>query len=360
MDNRQNDGKKNGDRIRSGIDRRRSRGERPRQLHKKGGRDTRFPTEDPVFEMESAQSAADASASPAGAGEKAGATDARSRSARDKGKQRGKKKRKELDTGFAHEARGISHERRRRKQNLRDLLKVLSVVFAILFIIAAISLFRRFTIVKTISVTGSKQYGSEQLVSLSGLSTGKSFFSYKQAELSAAVDSVYGVRTKSVRKVFPNRIEIAVEDVAARAAIMGVNGRCTIISADGYVLSVGSEKPEGLLEVRGLSGFSFAPGTYINRTERSIRTVGAIELIAAIDASDIAEKALYIDLSGSAYTVLGLENNYRVVLGAVTTASECLYAAGEAYRRFLPVYPEGGTINVFNGSSIVDFTPNKR
>lgn len=371
MDNRHNDNTNNKDRIKSGIDARRSQGERPRQMHKKGRKASLFPTEDPVFEMEStAANAADkpekskpktsernANASHTGRPSRGKNDPAGSVSKKSHENERSNGKKRKLDTSFTTDARGISHVQRKRKQTRRDLIKIVSAILAALFVLAAAALFRNFTVVKTITVSGSKKYGQDQLISLSGLQAGKSIFSYSAEEVTDAMNSVSDIHTKSVKKIFPNKIDIVVEDVVPRAALLGSNGNYTVISADGYVISIGENKPEGLLEVLGLAGYSFALNTYIDRTDRNIRTVGALELIKALDESELNESALYIDVSGATYTVLGLENNYKVVLGAITTAPECLYAAAEAYRRFLPVYPDGGTLNVFHGSTVVDFTP---
>ena len=266
-------------------------------------------------------------------------------------------KKKKLDTSYTKDARGMSHVQRKKNQTRRDLTKVVCAILTVLFVITAAAMFRSYTRIKTISVVGSQKYGEEQLLSLSGLKIGKSIFSYSADEVTYAMDSIPDIHTKSVKKSFPNRIEIIVEDVTARAALLGSNENYTVISADGYVMSIGSERPDGLLEVRGLSGCSFALNTYMDQTDRNIRTVGAIDLIKALDESGLKDSVLYIDVSSATYTVLGLKSNYEVVLGAITTAPDCLYAASEAYQRFLPVYPDGGTLNVYSNSSIVDFTP---
>ena len=381
MKNRQNGNNPNKDRIRSGIESRRLHGERPRSMLKKGGRSALFPTSDPSFDMELPLSQRESrpekgaalgqasktsrerknysGAAHAGR-ERTGSGSASSIKRRNRRAESGSAssvKRKKLDTSYTTEARGISHVQRKKKQAHRDIIKVICALLAVLFVIAAAALFKSLTRVKTIRVVGSNKYGEAQLLSLSGLMSGKSIFSYSVGEMREAMDSVSDVRTTSVKKVYPNRIEITVEDVTARAALLASNETYTVISADGYVMSIGGKKPDGLLEVRGLSGYSFALNTCIDKTDRNIRTVGVLELIKALDGSELKDSALYIDVSGATYTVIGLENNYKVVLGAITTAPDCLYAAAEAYRRFLPVYPDGGTLNVYSGSSIVDFTP---
>ncbi|MBR5948117.1 MAG: FtsQ-type POTRA domain-containing protein [Clostridia bacterium] len=361
MDNL-NDTQKNKERIKSGISSRRKSGERIRDLHKKSGRDASFPSVEPKFEMEAvlnqySDPAGDAQTSARPEAAEGSKTTAKRGSDRKESSKHGKKAR-ELNTSGVEDARGISHEQRRRRQTRRDLIKVLSILLCIVLLFAAAALIKRYTTVKTIGVSGSRLYSEDQILSLSGISIGRSIFKVDENELRGAIDSIPSIHVRSIRKVYPNRIEIQVEDVFARAFIPGANGKYTVISADGYVLSIVDEPEEGLLEVRGLASYGFSPGSYIDDSAHNIRTVGALKLIEAIDERGYSDLVHYIDLSGAVYTRLGLSYGYTAVLGAVTTAPDCIDIAISAYERFLPVYPDGGTINVFSGSSIVDFTPN--
>ena len=363
MDNL-NDTQKNRERIKSGITSRRKSGERIRDLHKKGKRDASFPSVDPKFEMdpiidkeESGASEAQSASSALPENGSAGSAPSKRGSKRQESSKSTQKERK-LDTSGVEDARGISHEQRRRRQTRRDLIKVLSVLLCIILLFAAAALIKRYTTVKTITVSGSRLYGEAQVLSLAGITTGQSIFKIDESELRSAIDSIPNVHTKSIKKIYPNKLEIQVEDVFARAYIPGANGKYTVISADGYVLSIVDEPEEGLLEIRGLAGYGFSPAAYIDDSAHNIRTVGALKLIKTIDERGYSDCVRYIDLSGAVYTRIGLDYGYTAVLGAVTTAPDCIDIAISAYERFLPVYPDGGTINVFSGSSIVDFTPN--
>lgn len=358
-----NDTQKNRERIKSGITSRRKSGEHIRDLHKKGMRNASFPSVDPKFEMEPILNQEDGGSSDAQPSSALPETDAASSTTSKRGSKRDgsskhTKKARKLDTSGVEDARGISHEQRRRRQTRRDLIKVLCVLLCITMLFAAAALIKRYTTVKTITVSGSRLYGDAQILSIAGISTGQSIFKIDESELRSAIDSIPSVHTKSIRKVYPNKIEIQVEDVFARAYIPGANGKYTVISADGYVLSIVDEPEEGLLEIRGLAGYGFSPAAYIDDSAHNIRTVGALKLIKAIDERGYSDCVRYIDLSGAVYTRIGLDYGYIAVLGAVTTAPDCIDIAISAYERFLPVYPNGGTINVFSGSSIVDFTPN--
>ncbi|GEM_PF-3367794 len=263
----------------------------------------------------------------------------------------------ELDTSSVAVARGISHEARRRKQNLHDLLRFGLIVLLIGLLVGAGFLAFRLTTVKKIAVTGSEKYSEEQLLSMSRIHAGDNYFSYNEKELTDAMNSISDIRTVSVTKKLPNKISIVVADILPRAAIEVSSGHYSIISADGYVLSVGETDAGGLTIIRGMSGEGISLNTFINEQSPSIRTSAAIKLLAAIDESDIAGSILAIDLSSSVYVTIELEGNYTIVLGSITTAPECIETAAKAYARFRPVYPNGGEIQVFPGKTTVDFTP---
>lgn len=262
-----------------------------------------------------------------------------------------------LDTSSIALARGISHEERRRRQTRRDLIKIGCVLLALGLIAAGLVYGYHRTIVEHISVTGSSHYGEAQLLSMSGIRAGRSIFFYSENSLRNDMNSIPDIRTVSVNKSMPNRIDIVVSDITASAAILSPNGVYTLISSDGYVLSMGESTNKGLITIEGMTGVGFALNTYIDRQNSTIRTVGAVRMIQAIENSPIKDKVRSIDLASSAYVTLSLDNNYTIVLGSLSTAPECVSQAAEAYERFLPVYPNGGTLHVFRGSTVVDFTP---
>lgn len=264
-----------------------------------------------------------------------------------------------LDTSSAKDARGISHEARRRRQMLRDALRIGSVLLVIaLLAVCGYFLFRA-TTVERISITGSSVYGEAQILSLSGVRTGRSILFYNEKEIRDDINSIPDLRVVSVSKEYPNSISVVVADITAYAAILSPNGVYTLISDEGYVLSMGEPSDRGLIRIDGMTGVGFALNTYIDRQHNTIRTVGAVRLLQAIEASPIAPHVRSIDMASSQYVTLSLDNDYTIVLGAISTAPECIETACEAYERFLPVYPAGGTIQVFRGSTVVDFTPNK-
>ena len=83
-----------------------------------------------------------------------------------------------------------------------------------------------------------------------------------------------------------------------------------------------------------------------------------MKLLAAVKECGIAESVIAIDVSNAASIKLELQHGYTFVLddwryaeGNIKTAAKRLTNA------FSPVYPSGGTVNIFKDSTVVDFTP---
>lgn len=264
-----------------------------------------------------------------------------------------------LDASGVDDLRVNRHYEKRRRQLRRDVIKIAALILSAVLLVVLAIVGYKLSIVRSVDVVGSKRYSSVQLVSLSGIRTGRSILGYSAGELREAMDGVTDVRTLSVKKAFPNKITISVEDLDARAAILAGDSSYVMITADGYVLNFSDNIPDGMLVILGMTNTGFTPHTYIDRTNATIRTSAAVRLLEAVDKSSIKDKLISIDLSNSACVSIELPGDYTVLLGSVDEAHECIETAAKAYDRFLPVYPLGGTINVFSGSSVVDFTPNR-
>lgn len=262
-----------------------------------------------------------------------------------------------LDTRAASPARGISHEEKRRRQNRRDFLHALGT----LALITLIGLFGygvyRLTCVDAFIVAGSSVYSAEQIIGLSGLQTGKHILSYNTEEISKKISDIPNLGCTGVRKVFPNKISINVVDHSAAAAIPAANGTYTLIDANGLVLAIGAESSDGLVLLRGMANIGFVHNTVITEKNHCLRTVMSMKLLAAVNESDLAGKVTAIDVSNAASIKLELQQNYLFVLDDWRHAENNIQTAAKAYARLVPIYPDGGTVNIFADSTVVDFTP---
>ena len=75
--------------------------------------------------------------------------------------------------------------------------------------------------------------------------------------------------------------------------------------------------------------------------------------------STLAHFVTAIDLSNSSCIKLEIGSSFTIILGDCVEAYQNITTAAKAYEYFSREYPEGGIINVFTGSTIVDFTPSR-
>ena len=125
------------------------------------------------------------------------------------------------------------------------------------------------------------------------------------------------------------------------------------------MLATGVETYENLILIKGLSAKSYGVGSYIDSDSMSGTEVAAVKLMQEINKSSIAFDVTAIDLSNITCVKLEIGELFTINLGNTAESADNVETAAKAYQLFLPDYPLGGIINVFTGSTVVDFTPNK-
>lgn len=270
----------------------------------------------------------------------------------------GKRKNKQDDlSANSISAGGFSRESHKKQANIKELIKIFSVLIVILAIIIGAIIFYQKLHVSTISVIGSQKYSEKQLISKSGIQDGAFILSYSEEDIYALFAKIYDVSVVGFRRIYPDKLEIRVADRDARAAIPAGNGKYTIISADGYVIGSNAESSEGLIVIRGLAGKSYAVGSCIDDDTQSAFELAVIELLKGVSESELASIVTAIDLSNTSCIKFEIEDRFTIVLGDCIEASQNIETASKAYAIFSRSYPDGGIINVFSNSTIVDFTP---
>lgn len=256
-------------------------------------------------------------------------------------------------------ASGFSLESKKKHANFKEILKLIAKLALIAAVIFGLIMLYKLLHVKSVTVSGSLKYSETQLLSQSGIQDGAFILSYTKEKVEDSFEKIPDVSVVSFRRVLPNSIEITVVDKDARAALPAANGGYTLISADGYVISSGIESADGLVLVRGLSGKSYAVGSYINLDSDSASEAAVIRLLEAVNVSTLAHFVTAIDLSNSSCIKLEIGSSFTIILGDCVEAYQNITTAAKAYEYFSREYPEGGIINVFTGSTIVDFTPSR-
>lgn len=270
----------------------------------------------------------------------------------------GKRKNKQDDlSANSISAGGFSRESHKKQANIKELIKIGSVLTVILAIVIGAIIFYQKLHVSTISVIGSRKYSEKQLISKSGIQDGAFILSYSDEDINTLFGKIDDISVLEFKRIYPDKLEIRVADRDARAAIPAGNGKYTIISADGYVIGSNAESSEGLIVIRGLAGKSYAVGSCIDDDTQSASELAVIELLEGVSESALANIVTAIDLSNTSCIKFEIGDRFTIVLGDCIEASENIDTASKAYAIFSRSHPAGGIINVFSNSTIVDFTP---
>lgn len=145
-------------------------------------------------------------------------------------------------------ARRRHPRRRRHHRSFGVLYKLLSVIVISAAIVVALTLFFK---VDTISVSGTTQYGSEEVIAASGVEAGDNLFLLNKYEIADAIRAQLPyVSSISISRKFPDTLMIEVTD-GTLGGIIEQNGACWIISSTGKILDSREETGNGM-QIRGI------------------------------------------------------------------------------------------------------------
>ena len=187
----------------------------------------------------------------------------RARAPQPTAKQHSPGHRRELSKREYIQAENAKRHRRQRKrrQRLVVLLLLLFVLASAVVITSAV--FFKITSVQVAGDTG--RYSADQVIGTSGVVSGDNMFSFKAGEVEHAIESAFPyIEHVKVKRKLPSVVEISVEQAQPSRAFLDSNGTYTLVSESGKVLETGAGKPEGALEILGISFQDISAGQYLD------------------------------------------------------------------------------------------------
>jgi cell division protein FtsQ len=129
--------------------------------------------------------------------------------------------------------------------------------------------------VDRVDVVGASRVAPERAVAAVGVSPGTPLMAVDPARGAARLEALPWVRSAEVRRLFPNRIRIALEERKAAAWAARPEGGFAVLDDTGRVLAETPQRPEGLPELTGL-GVPPVPGQWLGEAGSVLRTVAAL------------------------------------------------------------------------------------
>jgi cell division protein FtsQ len=207
---------------------------------------------------------------------------------------------------FVHEIKKKVYRRKKKKPG--SLKWLMPLVVLLLFVVAGyFFIHSSFFAVSSITVSGSKNVRSTEIVKISGLHQGENIFQTDLAKAKEKIMTEALIKTVNIERKLPAGILISVTE-RVPVALLPVVGGLLQVDAQGKVLS-----KQGMLEGKGLTiitGITVPSATGVGNVIKSAQLQTGLKLISQMDTE--AQKIVgEIDISNPqklrAYTLQGAE-----------------------------------------------------
>jgi len=192
------------------------------------------------------------------------------------------------------------HRARRHVRRVLGALFLIAAVWAVIWI-AQSPLFS----VSTIQIGGAERAGVEEVLAIENVYPGRPLVLIRTGSVETALLADPWVKEASVRRRFPDRVEIDVTERVEVAVVPATDGWSTV-SDDGHIMTSVVEPPPGLAVVGAGVGFAEPGGTTVSSTMLSV-----VEFVAALPAG-VAATTTITATDGELIAEVG---DHRVRLG---------------------------------------------
>lgn len=150
-----------------------------------------------------------------------------------------------------------------------------------------------------IEVVGSSHVSPAGAVAAAGVSPGVPLMAVDPGQGAARLQAIPWVRRAEVRRLFPNRIRISLEERRPAAWAARPEGGFVLLDDTGRVLVEAPRRPEGLPEVTGM-GSPPVPGDWLPAARPLLRTVAALPdgLRRQVTMAGVAGSGVTLRLAG--------------------------------------------------------------
>ena len=206
-------------------------------------------------------------------------------------------------------ARRRHTRRRRHHRSAAVLYKLLSVVVISGAIVAALTLFFK---VETITVSGTTEYSSEEIITASGVKQGDNLFLLNKYEIYESIlEKLPYVSSVSISRKLPDTLLIEVTD-SNQGGVIEDHGTYWVLSAEGKLLGKRAEAGRGAL----ITGLTLAEPEVGKKAaveegqERALKQL--LELLAALEEKGMLQGVGSFDFSQESVISIKYADRYVV------------------------------------------------
>lgn len=220
----------------------------------------------------------------------------------------------------------------------------LVLVFLATLLITAIAGLYFLLIVDTIRVSGNETLEKGEVLTIAGLNPGDHLWLADVGDAKARLLAHPMIKEAVIKRVYPDTISIEITERSAAAAILS-GGTAVIIDADGFVMEIASQVPEGMLEVYGVSSSGFAAGQDLSQ-DSGFSSGVLLEILAILSEQGILDIIDYIDMSQPLRIEMNTVYGIHVNVGQTDELREKLSNLPAVLSKVMEMGYEGGTIDL--------------
>ena len=167
--------------------------------------------------------------------------------------------------------------------------------------------------IKEIVVEDNEVISEEKIISLSGVTVDENIFRISKSSIRKNVENEPYIESVNVKRVFPNRLEIIVEERVPRFLVEYTDGKYIYIDTNGYVLEFSNEKLELPILIGTSTEFESMIDTEGNENrlnEKDLKRLNVVlKIISIAESNEILDLITKIDFSDS--------SDYKLVLDSI-------------------------------------------
>lgn len=211
-----------------------------------------------------------------------------------------------------------------KKTQRRRLVSGLYVAAAAVVVVIALTwAFTAFFTVSKINVYGAGKLSADEIIELSGIEYGDSLILINKPKIEKNIvgESIY-IEGVSVRRLFPDTVELTVTDKTVAAAF-DANGAYWLVSGSGTLLELSLNCPKDVLVIRGAKLVDSKVGSHFS-CEDEARQIILEDILSALEEYSLETHIGSIDITQTYAVILTYDDCFDIVLGdAENIRSDC-------------------------------------
>ena len=198
-------------------------------------------------------------------------------------------------------------------------------------------------IIDRIDVAGNEKLERGEVLTISGLNVGEHMFLADLGEARSRLLSNPYIRSAYIKRAYPDKLVITIEERSPVAAIVGV-GSYALIDLEGSVMEI-TQTNDGLVTVYGVSSGGYAVGQKIGEYDE-FNSKTLLEIITALSNQGMLDIIESIDMSQPLKIGMTTTYGYTVNIGQPENLAEKLGNLPPVLNKVLSMGLEGGTIDL--------------